>query len=292
MFGYVKACKGELKVKEYELYSSAYCGLCRSMKKTTGQLSRLTLSYDFVFLYLIRCALEGEVPTLSFHRCPIHPIKKRPMVDYSESLFYASRASAELCACKAEDDIADSKGTKRLAYRAIYPFFSLFRKKADLPKLQDAVKEKLSLLSKLESESCASLDMVAEAFGKVLGEVFSYGLNESKKTVAYEIGFHTGKFIYVADAADDYCSDIKSNSYNPIIEIYKSEFGNEQKKSIETALLYELRYLESAINLVDFSLCPDFEKIVYNIIYLGMPEQMHKALYKEKERKSNKIRKG
>ena len=33
LFGYVKPVPAELRVKEYELYRSVYCGLCVSMKK-------------------------------------------------------------------------------------------------------------------------------------------------------------------------------------------------------------------------------------------------------------------
>ncbi len=279
MFGYVKVCKSEMRVKEYELYSAAYCGLCRSMGKCTGQCSRLTLNYDFVFLYLIRSALEHETPTVSYHRCMVHPLKKRPMIDISESMSYSARASVGLCAFKLEDDIQDSIGAKKLFYKTALPFFKSFKKRASLPELEEKVKGKLLELEKLERDRCASLDMPAQIFGELLGEVFSFGLGGNASTLAYEAGFHTGKFIYAADAADDYPSDLKTHSYNPIFEIYGDSFGESQKSGIEIALRCELKQLEAAVNLIDFSACPDIGEIVNNIIFLGMPEQMHRALY-------------
>ena len=54
MFGYVRTMDSELKVKEHELYKATYCGLCRSMGEVCGGSSRLTLSYDGVFLSLLR----------------------------------------------------------------------------------------------------------------------------------------------------------------------------------------------------------------------------------------------
>ena len=36
MFGYIMVNKGELKFKEYELYQSYYCGLCRKLKNIMG----------------------------------------------------------------------------------------------------------------------------------------------------------------------------------------------------------------------------------------------------------------
>ena len=60
MFGYVRPYTPELLVKDNELYRATYCGLCRTMGKTTGKLSKLALSYDFVFLALLRFAVRGE----------------------------------------------------------------------------------------------------------------------------------------------------------------------------------------------------------------------------------------
>ena len=50
MFGYVKPVADELLVREHEFYRAAYCGICRAMKKHTGCLSNVTLSYDSVLL--------------------------------------------------------------------------------------------------------------------------------------------------------------------------------------------------------------------------------------------------
>jgi hypothetical protein len=36
MFGFVRPYKDELKVKDYELFKSVYCGLCHSLKKRCG----------------------------------------------------------------------------------------------------------------------------------------------------------------------------------------------------------------------------------------------------------------
>ena len=73
MFGYVRPYVPELKVKENELYNAVYCGLCRSMGKTTGTASRLSLSYDMVFLALVRSAYCGESFEIEQKRCFVHP---------------------------------------------------------------------------------------------------------------------------------------------------------------------------------------------------------------------------
>ena len=86
MFGYVRAYKPELKVKEYELYRASYCGLCRSMGKCTGQCSRMTLSYDFAFLAIFRFALLGGELSFDKKRCLAHPFEKRAYVKDNPTL--------------------------------------------------------------------------------------------------------------------------------------------------------------------------------------------------------------
>ena len=63
MFGYVRVQLLELRVREYRYYRGVYCGLCRAQGRCTGQCSRMTLSYDYVFLSLLRMALQNGNPT-------------------------------------------------------------------------------------------------------------------------------------------------------------------------------------------------------------------------------------
>ena len=79
MFGYIRVRESELRVRELSLYRAAYCGLCRSLGRECGQVSRIYLSYDLTFMALVRAALAGETFRVGEHRCPVHPARKRPM---------------------------------------------------------------------------------------------------------------------------------------------------------------------------------------------------------------------
>ena len=46
MFGYVSANWKELSREQKERYGSIYCGICRGIRRRSGSLARLTLSYD------------------------------------------------------------------------------------------------------------------------------------------------------------------------------------------------------------------------------------------------------
>ena len=61
MFGYVKPHVPELRVGEYELFRAVYCGVCRSMGRHTGTVSRFTLNYDYVFLAAVRPVNRSDI---------------------------------------------------------------------------------------------------------------------------------------------------------------------------------------------------------------------------------------
>ena len=91
LFGYIRAHRPELRVKENEYYRAIYCGLCREMGRCTGQCSRATLSYDLTFFALVRTALSGTAPSLARKVCIAHPLKRRT--------FVKSNAELEFSAC-------------------------------------------------------------------------------------------------------------------------------------------------------------------------------------------------
>ncbi len=275
MFGYVKPVKAELLVKEYEFYRALYCGICRSMKKHTGLFSNVTLSYDSVFLALVRLLYTDGRVEAEDRRCIAHPAKKRPMIKENPAVEYTARAFAVLTYHKLLDDINDERGAKRIAVKTARPILSGANKKAALGDLSETVSRLLSEISGLEAAGCASVDKPAELFGELLGEIFAYSLPEKDRLVPYRCGYHLGKFIYAADAAEDYEKDRKSGKYNPFVIAYGGEaLTDENKQTIKCGLLLECKNLEGAINLLPFGNMATVENIINNIIYLGLPERI------------------
>ncbi len=283
MFGYVRAQREDLTVRNDTFYRAAYCGLCKEMGRCTGQCSRLTLSYDMVFLYLVRMAILGKKPFTKKGICLLHPFKKRLIVQSDDELRYAAKVSALLSYGKVCDDLADEKGIKRFLKKLAKPFFGMAKRRAALDELYKLIEEKLSALSKIESEKLPSVDAPAEVFGKLLADVFAFGFDKENATLAREIGFRTGRFIYAVDAADDIAEDKKSGSYNPFLLLYGGEIDKNQKNLIEMAMKYDLTALAAAVDLIDNS---ELVKIIKNIIYLGMPSAAHRVLGEKSEQKS------
>lgn len=284
MFGYIKPDIPEMKVRENELYKAAYCGLCRAMGKCTGCASKFTLSYDFAFFALLRMVLENASAEIEMKRCIVHPFKKRPMIKMNDTLCYTARASVILTRLKLKDNINDSKGFSRLKAK-IVGLVSLFFKKTtkNLAPLEEKIKGYISELSLLEKERCDSVDKVACTFGELLGALASYGLDKEKSLLAYEIGFHLGKWIYVIDACDDFESDKKTGSYNVLGQIYGSELTDEAREMLKCAAFLELSQMTKALELVDFSNHRDVEGVIRNILFDGMRIESERIISKGKK---------
>ena len=277
MFGYVRTMDAELKVKEHELYRATYCGLCRSMGKCTGQCSRMTLNYDFVFLALTRYAISPCKVSFRARRCLAHPFVKRSSMEQNEILDYCSAASAILNYQKVLDDLNDEKGLKKLRAALLFPFVSYSRKKAikkdpALRQLDESISKKLESLSMIEKSEQIGVDIPAACFGDILGEIMSFGLDGTDARIAFELGKHVGAWIYVADALDDMREDAKKGRYNPLLKLYGGRIPNGDELSmIYDATKNKLFAAESAFDLIDTD--EGIKNILSNILYIGIPKR-------------------
>ena len=287
MFGYIRTHVPELKVREHECYRAVYCGLCREMGRCTGCCSRLTLSYDFVFLTLVRMAVTGEKPTFSPRRCAVHLWKKRPMMDSSEALTHSARCAALLNYWKIRDDRADERGVRRLRAMLLQPFMAGGRRRARKAygALDADIALHLETLSALERDNTDSADLPANAFGALLRDICAYGLDGTQAKLAAAIGYHTGRWIYLIDALDDREADAVRGSYNPLNLTYgTSELTEEQTETFSAHLTEELMGIESALDLIDGDVFPEGMALLRNMLYLGMPRVAEAILTKQQEK--------
>lgn len=284
VFGYIKPDIGELKVKDYELYKATYCGLCRTMGKCTGCVSKMTLSYDFVFFALVRMALLKSKGEVKMRRCALHPLKKRPMLEMNPTLEYTAKASVLLTRIKLKDNVNDTHGFSHFLAK-IATLVSVFFKKTDptLEPLAEKIRACFDELLALEREECDSIDMVADTSGKLIGHVASFGLDEENMEIAYDIGYHLGKWVYVIDACDDLKKDVKKGAYNPL----KFAFGNELTESnlqlLKSALMLELADMKRSLDKIDFSSHRDVQAILENVAWQGLVQETDRVLGKWRE---------
>lgn len=243
MLGYVTCETAELKVKEYELYSAYYCGVCKSIGARYGQLARTVLSYDSVFLAMLLDGVSGNVPQITEGSCLLHPVKGKNIAA-GRGIDYAADVMLILAWFNFLDDVKDGEGKKAVAGKAAGAL--LKRTYSELeekyPELCSDIGARLDELDRLEKEKCASLDEVAESFAQIMTAIFRTGYSETAagsseneeagsavSGLLSDLGYHLGKWIYLMDAWEDLEKDIESGAYNPLI--YR--FGFEKQETIE-----------------------------------------------------------
>ena len=276
MFGYVVPLKPELKIKDFQKYKAYYCGLCKEIHSYSS-LSRLSLSYDATFLYIFLSSLANDEENIVQKRCVLNPLsKKRPVCSTSHA-DYAAIANVLLSWHKFSDAAKDDRNIFYYMLKWLYSG-SYKRASSASPILSERVAENLSCLAHIEEEKIADIDIPANEFAKVIGNLFSLSPNvdNEKRDTLFSFGFNLGRFIYLIDAFDDIPKDIKSKSYNPFLLKYK--YSNEDVSKFRKSI-----YDEASFNLY-YSLAQaarEYEKleiiknndILDNIIYLGLKDK-------------------
>ncbi len=271
MFGYIKIHKEELLVKDYNLYRALYCGLCRTIKKKVSFFIPFSLSYDFVFLAVVRDILTGEKPTAKQGRCSYNPLKKKSFIS-SEGINFTSLASLILIEKNIEDKRRDGdfKILSPLLFTAhgyLKRKIKEFSKDENFASLYKEVSEKLDNFSKLE-KSGACADELCESFGEVMASLLSHGLDSHEKRIAKATGSAIGSWLYLADAVDDCGKDFKKGHFNPLINDYKTPAGvKENARDIDIAFASFAKDAHLALSLAPESV---YSEIIENIVTKGL----------------------
>ena len=281
MFGYIKAFKPELKIKDFEIYKSIYCSLCKNLGENYGLLSRFLLNYDFTFLSLVSISVSGQCEGFIQKKCVFNPLKKCSFCKGSKSHFdFASACLVIMFYYKLKDDIADSKFFIKFSKLALLPFAKKLLSKAEkiYPDVADNIKQYIDKQNKIESALCFSIDEATEPSAEMLSFIFSKLTDiTNEKRILERLGYLLGRFIYILDAADDLKKDFKSKNYNVFIISSKLTEYDEAKikllKSQATDVLTRTYYeILNTYALLDIFL---YKPLIDNIITDGLLNQIN-----------------
>ncbi len=268
MFGYVRPCMAELRVWESEYFRAVYCGLCRTLSKRYGFLSRNLLQYDFVFLALL---LDEHQMCPKRKRCPVHPLKGCRMSERDAALGAAADATVLMAYYKLVDAVRDGGFLKSLISRALILWLRPKFKKAAkrLPETDEAAWRELSRLVELERAREASLDAPADTFARILSAMAETAREEDRRRIG-NLLYHVGRWIYIVDAADDLPEDFKTGDYNPIVERYclnKGEIPPGIRDELQKTLAFSRSSALLALRLLDDN---KNRGVLENILILGL----------------------
>ncbi len=287
MFGYITPVKCELRLREYEYYRAAYCGMCNALHERCGMMARFVLNYDFVFAALLLSEGVGASESLEKRRCMMCLSGKKCII--SEAYGQVADASVVLMYLKLCDDVKD-KGFFRSLFSARLPRLLLSkayrRAKRNFPEFCCKAEELYIELCELENNKSDSIDATSDKFGNILA-LLALGKDEESKRVLSEIFYHIGRFIYILDALDDFSEDMKRGEYNPIAARYKLS-EREIPKEVFDEVLIGLRLSVNAASVAS-RLLGNSEKseIIRNITELGMMSAVSRVM-KKKEKTNEK----
>lgn len=280
MFGYVLVNKPELKIKEYDLYKSYYCGLCHRLKERHGNLGRMTLNFDITFLVMLLSDLYDAKSEEQCSRCIVHPVNKH----YSrtnEITDYCADMCILLTYFKCLDDWNDEK---KLAKKMLAKSLKIKCKivEANYPHKVKFVESKLLELSKIESGQVNSIDDAARTFGELMAEIFIYK-DDMWKDDLYKIGFYLGKYIYLLDAYEDLEKDLKDGTYNPFRDMYQRDDFDQYALDLLMMMISECTDAFERLPLIENV------EILRNILYSGVWVRFNNHLAEKKGRENGSI---
>ena len=261
MFGYVVMNKPEIKFKDFDMYRSFYCGLCRELKERYGLSGQITLTYDMTFVILLLSGLYEPPTKKGSTRCIVHPVRRQP-VRKNAITEYAADMNIFLTYYKCKDDWNDERSIPGFAFGKLLEGKVKKSEKLWSKKVQTIV-SCLDELSALEKENETDIDRVSGCFGRIMAEIFAYR-EDVWEPALRRMGFYFGKLIYLLDAYDDVEEDVKKGNYNPFSKDYIIKGFDDRVKNMLMMMMAET--------------CREFEKlpiikytdILRNILYSGV----------------------
>ena len=289
MFGYVRPDTPYLYVKDQTLHQAMYCGVCKGIGKSCGQLARFGLSYDVAFLSAILHNLLGQDVTINRQHCLTHCIRVREMAEVDELTKELGALNVELAYYKCVDDVLD--GDKGSAKKLIF-LRGHKRAQKQYPAMCNIVREYMQAQGKTEQDKTDSIDRAADASATMLARISDHFLQEKRTEESYALFYNLGKWVYLIDALDDYDKDLKKQSYNP----FRLAYHAESKQALIAQQGEELNFIFGTL-FTDIRerlerLTMGFNRdLVNNVLLRGLPMQTKKVLQAETCKKCKKRKK-
>ncbi|MDL2302231.1 DUF5685 family protein [Lachnospiraceae bacterium OttesenSCG-928-D06] len=261
MFGYIIVNKAEMKFKEFDIYHSYYCGLCRALKEKYGGLGQMSINYDMTFVLMLLSGLYEPETRTGTCKCIAHPFE---MQETSRNVIteYIADMNVLMTVLKCNDDWEDEKKLHKYIFGKMLEGKGKHLKEYYGEKVRN-INMLMHELTDAEIDNKMDIDGMSGMFGNVMAEVVACKEDEWSENLR-RLGFYLGKFIYLLDAYEDIEEDIKKGTYNPLKKKYDNPDFEDECKTILTMMMSEC--------------CREFEKlpilenveILRNILYSGV----------------------
>ena len=272
MFGYVRPRRDLLAKDAFAAYHAAYCGLCHALGKHYGFRARFLVNYDMTFLALLRASARESCP-VKHCWCPARVFGRKACSIDGQNDAVTAACTVILCYEKLSDNVRDESVLRALPYRLLCWLFRRAYRKASrrLPDFAALCVRQLSALHELEQQASPSIDATADAFARIVSACVGDLQDPALRRPMEQILYHTGRFLYLADALDDLQEDCRKDAYNPLRYRFSPSSGALSAADLD----YLTQLTDSSVNLAGAALellpLASNRQLLENMIFLGFP---------------------
>ncbi|MCM1438665.1 MAG: DUF5685 family protein [Roseburia sp.] len=277
MFGYINPDSPYLFKKDETLYKAVYCGMCKSIGKGCGNFAKSALTYDIAFMSALLHNISGCDVTIEKRRCALHCIRRRFMALPDDISVLLGCVNTVLAYYKLLDDRAD--GDKKGAFAFMYRR-GFKRALKRHPEVEKIIKRSIECQRALERDNCSVIDMACEPTAQMMKEISRYCLNDSATAHTDALCYDIGKWVYLADALDDYDKDVKKGRYNVLYNAFKLPTKKEavQANGDELNFLFNSLFADMRAHLSNITFHFNHD-LTDNIILRGIPLKTRRLVY-------------
>ena len=277
MFGYISPDAPYLFKKDETLYKALYCGLCKSIGAGCGQTARTALTYDMAFTSALVHNILGVDVKIEKARCCLHIFRRRPIAKVDDASIAIGCVNTVLAYFKLCDDKndGDGRGILRHLYRRGYKK-TLKRH----PRVCEIVSEYTAEQERVEKSGCAVIDAACEPSANMMAALSDYLLKDRATEYTRKLFYALGKWVYLADALDDYDKDVKKGRYNVLYNAYgeKCKCGAVAKGKAEMEFIFDSLFADMRFALANIKFYFNHD-LTDNIILRGIPLKTRALFY-------------
>ncbi len=277
MFGYINPDRPHMFVKDDMLYRALYCGMCKSIGKGCGDCAKAALTYDTAFLSALMHNISDCDVKIEKKRCALHLIKRRFIAKPDDISIAIGCVNTALAYYKLLDDKrdGDKKGLFAFLFRRGYK-----RALKRHPALAEIIAKNMREQRKLEEEGCAVIDMACEPTAQLMQGLSRYLLGKYSTEHTEKLCYDIGKWIYLADALDDYDKDVKKGRYNVLYNAFSSPTKAEAVAANggEITFIFNSLFADMRENLAAVKFYYNHD-LTDNIILMGIPLRTRRLVF-------------
>lgn len=276
MFGYISPDSPWLFKKDETLYKAMYCGMCKSIGKGCGNFAKSALTYDIAFMSALLHNVANCDVVVKRRRCALH-LKRRPMALPDDISLILGCVNTVLAYYKLLDDKAD--GDKKGAFAFMYKR-GFKRALKRHPEAAEIIKQSIDEQRRLERAGCKIIDEACEPTAVMMQKLSRYCLKEYASGHTDALCYDIGKWVYLADALDDYNKDVKKGRYNVLFNAFGEREKAEavQKNGEEINFLFNSLFADMRTHLAQIKFHFNHD-LTDNIILRGIPLKTRKLVY-------------